>query len=155
VLFRKDMLLGRGLRFQGEFADSLSHLERAQKAAEQHKDLIFDEDLRDLTCDLADTLRKLDGRLFSLLSSLDKDLTCALMKMESILVGPASIQTVSGRLSRESGSGFLESATAVVSRRQLIIGAASMSLSIRSAGGGVKTAKKLTSRRLSRLLQFD
>jgi tetratricopeptide (TPR) repeat protein len=60
LLFRKDMMLGRVLRFQGEFAESLAHLERARKTAEQRKDLIFDEDLRDLTCDLADTLRELD-----------------------------------------------------------------------------------------------
>lgn len=60
VLFRKDMILGRILRFQGEFTESLTHLERARKATEQRKGLIFDEDLRDLTCDLADTLRELD-----------------------------------------------------------------------------------------------
>ena len=53
-------MLGRVLWFQGAFAESLVHLERARKTVEQRKDLIFDEDLRDLICDLADTLRELD-----------------------------------------------------------------------------------------------
>lgn len=60
VLFRKSMILGRLLRFQGEFTESLTHLQKARKTAEQRKALSFDEDLRDLTCDLADTLRELD-----------------------------------------------------------------------------------------------
>ncbi|KND92895.1 hypothetical protein TOPH_02403 [Tolypocladium ophioglossoides CBS 100239] len=60
VLFRKNMILGRILRFQGEFTESLTHLEIARKTTEKRKDLIFDEDLRDVTCDLADTLRELD-----------------------------------------------------------------------------------------------
>lgn len=33
----------------------------ARETAEQRKGLIFDEDLRDLTCDLADMLRELDN----------------------------------------------------------------------------------------------
>lgn len=60
VLFRKDMILGRALRFQGEFKEALAYLEKAQKKTGQYTGLIFDEDLRDLTCDLADTLRELD-----------------------------------------------------------------------------------------------
>ncbi|KAF1814020.1 hypothetical protein P152DRAFT_472793 [Eremomyces bilateralis CBS 781.70] len=60
VLFRKGMILGRILRFQGEFAESLVHLQKARKMAEKCKELVFDKDLRDLTCDLADTLRELD-----------------------------------------------------------------------------------------------
>lgn len=60
VAFRKEMMLGRILRFQGAFKESLTHLRRARTTAEQRKDLFFDEDLRDLTCDLADTLRELD-----------------------------------------------------------------------------------------------
>lgn len=60
IVFRKDMLFGRILRFQGAFKESLMHLERARKTAGHCKDLIFDEDLRDLTCDHADTLRELD-----------------------------------------------------------------------------------------------
>lgn len=60
VLFRRDMMLGRVLRFQGEFRELLAHLESARKTAGQCKDLVFDEDLRDFTCDLADTLRELD-----------------------------------------------------------------------------------------------
>lgn len=60
ILFRREMLLGRVFRFQGEFSQSLVHLERARQKVEEQQDLIFDEDLRDLTCDLADTLRELD-----------------------------------------------------------------------------------------------
>jgi hypothetical protein len=60
VLFRKNMMLGRVLRFQGAFKESLTHLKKARTTAERRKDLIFDEDLLDLTCDLADTLRELD-----------------------------------------------------------------------------------------------
>ncbi|KAJ4316487.1 hypothetical protein N0V84_007843 [Fusarium piperis] len=60
IVFRRDMLLGRTLRFQGAFKESLMHLERARKTAEHCKGLIFDEDLRDLTCDHADTLRELE-----------------------------------------------------------------------------------------------
>jgi tetratricopeptide (TPR) repeat protein len=60
VQFRISMLLGRFLRYQGEFAESLAHLKRSQNLAEERGSLSFDEDLRDLTCDLADTLRELD-----------------------------------------------------------------------------------------------
>jgi hypothetical protein len=60
VLFRKSMMLGRLLRYQGDFAGSLTHLEKARKTPEEHRVLIFEEDLRDLICDLADTLRELD-----------------------------------------------------------------------------------------------
>jgi hypothetical protein len=60
VLFRKDMILGRILRFGGRFKESLAHLERSRNLANQHRDLNFDEDLRDLTCDLSDTLRELE-----------------------------------------------------------------------------------------------
>ncbi|GKU08176.1 unnamed protein product [Fusarium langsethiae] len=60
VMFRKHMILGRILRFKGAFRESLVHLEKAQEVVRRHKDLSFDEDLRDLTCDQADTLRELD-----------------------------------------------------------------------------------------------
>ncbi|KAF5974095.1 hypothetical protein FBULB1_7927 [Fusarium bulbicola] len=60
VEFRKNMMLGRILRYQGAFKESLTHLQRAQTTAVQENDLIFDEDFRDLTCDLADTLRELN-----------------------------------------------------------------------------------------------
>ncbi|ATY60543.1 hypothetical protein A9K55_006954 [Cordyceps militaris] len=60
VVFRKHMILGRILRFQGAFTESLAHFEKAQTTSEQCKDVTFDEDLRDLTCDYADTLRELD-----------------------------------------------------------------------------------------------
>lgn len=60
VLVRKGMILGKAMRFQGDFEESRKHLEYSRKITEQRKDLTFDEDLRDLTCDLADTLRELD-----------------------------------------------------------------------------------------------
>ncbi|KLP03223.1 uncharacterized protein LW94_5978 [Fusarium fujikuroi] len=60
VEFRKNILLGRILRYQGVFRESLTYLERAQTIAAQENDLTFYEDFRDLTCDLADTLRELD-----------------------------------------------------------------------------------------------
>lgn len=63
VLVRKGMILGKAMRFQGNFAESRKHLEQSQRITEQRKDLTFDEDLRDLTCDLADTLRELDEPL--------------------------------------------------------------------------------------------
>jgi len=61
VLFRKDLILGRALRFHGEFERAMEHLEKSRNRAQQCKDLIFDEDLRDLTCELADALRELDN----------------------------------------------------------------------------------------------
>lgn len=60
VQFRMGMLLGRFLRYSGEFAGALAHLKRSQDQAEKIASLFFDEDLRDLTCDLADTFRELD-----------------------------------------------------------------------------------------------
>lgn len=60
TLFRKNLLLARILRYQGDFQDSLTHLEKARNLAEQRQDLSFDEDYRDLICELADTLRELD-----------------------------------------------------------------------------------------------
>lgn len=60
VHFRQNMLLGRILRFQGHFESSLAYLERSYTTTEQLEGLDFAEDLRDLTCDLADTLRELD-----------------------------------------------------------------------------------------------
>jgi len=60
VLFRRNLMLGRLLRFQGAFSESLARLEEAQQAARVPNGLVFDEDLRDLACELADTLRELD-----------------------------------------------------------------------------------------------
>ncbi|KAF4969791.1 hypothetical protein FZEAL_10165 [Fusarium zealandicum] len=60
VCFRKYSLLGRILRYLGEFSDSLKYLEMARRATKQPSGIILDEDIRDLTCDLADTLRELD-----------------------------------------------------------------------------------------------
>lgn len=59
VVFRMDILRGRILRFQGQFQESVAHLER--HAIGQHRDLIFDEDLPDLICELADVFRELDN----------------------------------------------------------------------------------------------
>ncbi|KAF4417385.1 hypothetical protein FACUT_12261 [Fusarium acutatum] len=60
VEFRKNIVLGSILRYQGVFRESLTYLERARITAAQENDLTFYEDFRDLTCDLADTLRELD-----------------------------------------------------------------------------------------------
>ena len=60
VQFRIGMLLGRFLRYQGEFVESLAHLKQSRDEAEKRGSLFFDEDLRDLTCNLADTFRELD-----------------------------------------------------------------------------------------------
>ncbi|KAG5743179.1 hypothetical protein H9Q70_014112 [Fusarium xylarioides] len=60
VEFRKNTMLGRILRYQGAFRESLKYLERAQTTAAQENDLTFYEDFRGLTCDLADTLRELN-----------------------------------------------------------------------------------------------
>lgn len=60
VLFRKHMLLGRLLRYGGRFKESLAHLQMSQNLVDQHRYINFAEDLRDLTCDLADTLRELE-----------------------------------------------------------------------------------------------
>jgi tetratricopeptide (TPR) repeat protein len=60
VMFRKHMVLGRILRFKGAFRESLMHLDTAQEMVKRHEKLSFDEDLLDLTCDQADTLRELD-----------------------------------------------------------------------------------------------
>jgi tetratricopeptide (TPR) repeat protein len=60
VLFRKGIILGKTLRFQGEFKESLAHLQTSQTIVRQSKNLVIDEDLRDLTCNLAETLLELD-----------------------------------------------------------------------------------------------
>ncbi|KAF4415476.1 hypothetical protein FACUT_13375 [Fusarium acutatum] len=60
VKFRKNMMLGRILRYQGLFWESLTHLERAQAVVMKENDLTFYEDFHELICDLADTLRELD-----------------------------------------------------------------------------------------------
>lgn len=59
VVFRKDMILGRAMRFRGQFTESLAHLDSALKTAEADESIIFSEDRRDLVCDLADTMREL------------------------------------------------------------------------------------------------
>ncbi|KAL4721785.1 hypothetical protein ACLX1H_011279 [Fusarium chlamydosporum] len=52
-------MLGRILRFEGDFTDSRNHLETAKGFIEEFKELDFDKDRLDLTCDYADTLREL------------------------------------------------------------------------------------------------
>lgn len=63
IMFRNDMLLGRFLRFQGAFDESLIHLQRAYDSLSQCKCLSFDGDLRDLSSDYASTLRELEKPL--------------------------------------------------------------------------------------------
>ncbi|KAF4342540.1 hypothetical protein FBEOM_3516 [Fusarium beomiforme] len=58
--FRKHSLLGRVMRLQGNLDNSLKLLKIAHEVSQKQSELVFDEDLRDLTCDLADTLRELD-----------------------------------------------------------------------------------------------
>jgi tetratricopeptide (TPR) repeat protein len=58
--FRKHSLLGRVMRLQGNFGNALRLLKMAYQASQEPSELVFDEDLRDMTCDLADTLRELD-----------------------------------------------------------------------------------------------
>lgn len=60
VVFRKHMILGRILRFQGTFNESLSHWDEAQSMLGRSDGLVFDEELLDLTCEHADTLRELN-----------------------------------------------------------------------------------------------
>ncbi|KAH7236328.1 hypothetical protein BKA59DRAFT_308141 [Fusarium tricinctum] len=58
--FRKHSLLGRVMRLQGNFSNALRLLKMAHRASQEPNEIVFDEDLRDMTCDLADTLRELD-----------------------------------------------------------------------------------------------
>lgn len=60
VLFRKGLILGRIMRFRGRFSEALDHLMITSRLSSQLHNLSLDEDLRDLTCELADTLRELD-----------------------------------------------------------------------------------------------
>lgn len=60
VIFRKYILLGKILRYQGSFEDSLAHLEMAKHLADGQNCLDFLEDTSDLSCSLADTLLELD-----------------------------------------------------------------------------------------------
>lgn len=60
IHFRRGVTLGRVLRTQGRFSEAHTHLKRSHDLAEQLRDLTFDDDRRDLTCEMADTLRELD-----------------------------------------------------------------------------------------------
>lgn len=60
VEFRINVLLGKISRFEGRFDESRAKLKRSFDLMERLPDLSFDEDRRDLTCDMADTLRELD-----------------------------------------------------------------------------------------------
>ncbi|OJD25635.1 hypothetical protein ACJ73_02988 [Blastomyces percursus] len=60
VLFRNHVILGKILRFQGKFEESLLNLEKSKNLADRCHNLDFDEDRCDLTCNLADTLRELE-----------------------------------------------------------------------------------------------
>jgi predicted negative regulator of RcsB-dependent stress response len=60
VQFRKSVILGRIMRYQGWFVESDAHLQHAYAMVKQIKDLHFDEDRRDLICEIADTSRELE-----------------------------------------------------------------------------------------------
>lgn len=60
VAFRKAIILGRALRYQGDFEESLKCLQMSQSIVQSDQALFLDEDLRDLTCDIAETLLELD-----------------------------------------------------------------------------------------------
>jgi hypothetical protein len=58
-VFRTDLIFGGLLRWQGELAALLAYLKKSWKRVEERKVLIFDEDLRELTCKIADMMREL------------------------------------------------------------------------------------------------
>lgn len=59
VNFRKTIILGRCLRQQGNFPKSIRQLDAAHTLSKQQtSDIVFDEDLRDLICELGDSLRE-------------------------------------------------------------------------------------------------
>ncbi|KAI7782432.1 NB-ARC domain [Diaporthe eres] len=60
VQFRRGVTLARILRTRGRFSEAHTHLKRSHGLAEHLQDLSFDEDRRDLICEMADTLRELD-----------------------------------------------------------------------------------------------
>ncbi|CAI6085612.1 unnamed protein product, partial [Clonostachys chloroleuca] len=61
IIFRKTLLMGRLFRFQGTFAESIAHLRSAHELLDASDEIAFDEELRNLFCELADTLRELDN----------------------------------------------------------------------------------------------
>ena len=60
VLFRQNLIMGKALRYQGNFTKSLIYLQRSQSIVNTTKDLIFLEDASDLACNFADTYLELD-----------------------------------------------------------------------------------------------
>lgn len=60
VHFRRGVMLGRILRTLGRFSEAYTHLRRSYDLAQQLRGLTFDDDRRDLTCEIADALRELD-----------------------------------------------------------------------------------------------
>ncbi|UPK95507.1 hypothetical protein LCI18_006442 [Fusarium solani-melongenae] len=59
VDFRKAIVQGRSLRQRGEIHACIIKLNAGRNLSEQPSDIVFDEDLRDLICELADALREL------------------------------------------------------------------------------------------------
>lgn len=60
VLFRQHLLLGKILRYRGDFTRSLSHLQMSINIKNTVENLIFLEDASDLVSNLADTYIELD-----------------------------------------------------------------------------------------------
>jgi hypothetical protein len=56
VLFRKHVILGKVSRFQGNFRELLTYLEKSKNITDQRKGLFFDENRSDLVYNLADIL---------------------------------------------------------------------------------------------------
>lgn len=64
VAVRRAMLLGRIYRWQGKFSTSIDQVQTALTTTQQYTSLHFEEDLSELCCDLADSLRD-DGQFIS------------------------------------------------------------------------------------------
>jgi tetratricopeptide (TPR) repeat protein len=60
VFVRKQLILGRSLRLQGQFDQAWANLEESLRTVRECGVHTFDEDLSDLTCESADTLRELN-----------------------------------------------------------------------------------------------
>lgn len=93
VLFRKLMIHGRLLRFRGDFPHSLACLEglASSSATTTSGPLVWNEELRDLTCDLADTLREL-GRLDQAEAYLTAEIVRRQEHIQNVVIGEESVR---------------------------------------------------------------